>query len=63
MKVFIPRKGLETVSKEQSRSFEEQLEERTQEVDGQRGMEHASVLTSNVSDNSIYDVHLCGSAK
>ena len=56
MKVFITRKGLETV-------FKEQLEERTKEVDSQRGMEHASVLTSNVSDYSIYDVHLCGSAK
>ena len=56
MKVFIPRKGLEAVSKEQ-------LEERTQEVDGQRGMEHASFITCNVSEISIYDVHLCGSAK
>ena len=56
MEVFISRKGLKTVSKEQ-------LEERTQEVDGQRGMEHASVITCNVSENSIYDVHLCGSAE
>ena len=54
--VFIFKEGVETV-------FKEQLEEKIQKVDGQRGMEHASVITCNVSINSIYDVHLCGSAK
>ena len=56
MKVFISSQRLETL-------YKEQMEETIREEDGQRGMEHASVITSNVSDNSIYDVHLSGSAK
>ena len=38
--------GLKTLSKEQ-------LEERVREVDSQRGMEHASIITSDVSDKCI----------